>query len=208
MNTQSQKNTRSAVSGFSPFPSANRRNRRRSSRFAKRDVAERSRIGGASPNQTIAPLAKIFEREPAQPPPLIGLRETRCSPTLRSLAYRRDGVFPRRDGARPPPPDRASLGARSRRCTRATTPWSASRRTSGCSTSCARTTWPLSIELLQDATDLTSLEALFCARALHVLLRKSVVKATRTQQSHAVLGENDWVADARRRCSRWRGASR
>ena len=54
--------------------------------------------------------------------------------------------------------------------------------------------WPLSIELLRDATDLTSLEALFCARALHVLLRKSVVKATRTQQSHAVLGENDWVA--------------
>ena len=42
--------------------------------------------------------------------------------------------------------------------------------------------WPLSIELLRDATDLTSLEALFCARALHVLLRKSVVKATRTQQ--------------------------
>jgi len=54
--------------------------------------------------------------------------------------------------------------------------------------------WPLSIELLRDATDLTSLEALFCARALHVLLRKSVVKASRTQKSHAVLGENDWVA--------------
>ena len=34
--------------------------------------------------------------------------------------------------------------------------------------------WPLSIGMLRDATDLTSLEALFCARALHVLLRRCV----------------------------------
>ena len=156
MNTQSQKNTRSAVSGFSPFPSANRRNRRRSSR----------------------------------------LRETRCGPTLRSLAYRRDGVFPRRgDGARPPPPDRASLGRAVAALYTSHDPverlaadeWLQHFLRSDHA-------WPLSIELLRDATDLTSLEALFCARALHVLLRKSVVKATRTQQSHAVLGENDWVA--------------
>lgn len=53
--------------------------------------------------------------------------------------------------------------------------------------------WPLSIQLLSNATDLTSLEALFCARALHVLLRKSVVKPRATQASHAVLVEDDWV---------------
>ena len=53
--------------------------------------------------------------------------------------------------------------------------------------------WPLSIQLLSNASDLTSLEALFCARALHVLLRKSVVKPVATQASHAVLDQNDWV---------------
>ena len=53
--------------------------------------------------------------------------------------------------------------------------------------------WPLSIGMLRDATDLTSLEALFCARALHVLLRRCVSKAEKTQKSHAVLGEGDWI---------------
>ena len=54
--------------------------------------------------------------------------------------------------------------------------------------------WPLSISLLRDAPhDLTSLEALFCARALHVLLRRCVAKAEKTQKSHAVLGDADWT---------------
>lgn len=53
--------------------------------------------------------------------------------------------------------------------------------------------WPLSLALLRDAVDLTPLEALFCARALHVLLRKSVSKTERTQKSHAVLAESDWI---------------
>ena len=47
--------------------------------------------------------------------------------------------------------------------------------------------------MLRDGEDLTSIEALFCARALHVLLRKSVVKAERTQRSHAVLDADDWT---------------
>jgi transportin-3 len=54
--------------------------------------------------------------------------------------------------------------------------------------------WPLSISLLRDnPADLTSLEALFCARALHVLLRRCVAKAEKTQKSHAVLGDADWT---------------
>ena len=53
--------------------------------------------------------------------------------------------------------------------------------------------WPLSLRMLRDGEDLTSIEALFCARALHVLLRKSVVKAERTQRSHAVLDADDWT---------------
>lgn len=54
--------------------------------------------------------------------------------------------------------------------------------------------WPLSISLLRDGShSLTSLEALFCARALHVLLRRCVAKAEKTQKSHAVLGESDWI---------------
>ena len=53
--------------------------------------------------------------------------------------------------------------------------------------------WPLSIGMLRDATDLTSLEALFCARGLHVLLRRCVSKTEKTQKSHAVLSDDDWA---------------
>jgi hypothetical protein len=70
------------------------------------------------------------------------IRETRCRPTLRVARVRARWRLPPARGWRPPPhrPTARPWAARSRRCTRATTPWSASRRTSGCSTSCARTT--------------------------------------------------------------------
>jgi hypothetical protein len=53
--------------------------------------------------------------------------------------------------------------------------------------------WPVSLALLGDdassARGLDALEALFCARALHVLLRRCVFKTEKTQKSHVALDE-------------------
>eukprot|EP00240_Pyramimonas_obovata_P014462 CAMPEP_0118954578 /NCGR_PEP_ID=MMETSP1169-20130426/58483_1 /TAXON_ID=36882 /ORGANISM="Pyramimonas obovata, Strain CCMP722" /LENGTH=217 /DNA_ID=CAMNT_0006902235 /DNA_START=277 /DNA_END=927 /DNA_ORIENTATION=+ len=57
--------------------------------------------------------------------------------------------------------------------------------------------WPLSLQLLRQSAvagnSASRTEALFCARALHVLLRCSVNKAQKRQKSHVVLAEEDWV---------------
>ena len=97
-------------------------------------------------------------------------------------------------GAGPPPIDRRSLGAAV--AALYTSPDAAERAAADAWLQAfmkSDMAWPLSLALLRDAVDLTPLEALFCARALHVLLRKSVSKTERTQKSHAVLAESDWI---------------
>jgi transportin-3 len=52
--------------------------------------------------------------------------------------------------------------------------------------------WSVLLRVLE-RDDATAVETLFCARTLHVLLRRCVAKEERTQASHAAFTERDWI---------------
>ena len=52
--------------------------------------------------------------------------------------------------------------------------------------------WSVLLRVLE-RDDATAVETLFCARTLHVLLRRRVAKEERTQASHAAFTERDWI---------------
>ena len=140
-------------------------------------------------------LFAISEREPAQPPPLVKIARNAMWPDTSFARVSARWRLSARGWRLPPHRPTARPGPRGRGAVHEPRPRGAPR--GGRVVAALPALGPRVASFhraLRDATDLTSLEALFCARALHVLLRKSVVKATRTQQSHAVLGENDWVA--------------